>query len=92
MPTIESKNLVTIMIVGYSGLFASFGLSSLTVGSPPMSAFAVDPVFSTPPSPLRENDSRFSPTSDGVFEPTEPVDMVVRVLVVLPLEYTKCTR
>ena len=57
-----------------------------------MSAFAVDPVFSTPPSPLRENDSRFSPTSDGVFEPTEPVDMVVRVLVVLPLEYTKCTR
>ena len=40
-----------------------------------MSAFTVAPpaAFSTPPdSPLSENDSRFSPTSDGVFDPTEP--------------------
>ena len=54
-----------------------------------MSAFTVAPpaAFSTPPdSPLSENDSRFSPTSDGVFDPTEPVDMVVLVLVVLPLK------
>ena len=66
-----------------------------------MSAFTVAPpaAFSTPPdSPLSENDSRFSPTSDGVFDPTEPVDMVVLVLVVLPLDekvffrYSVCDR
>ena len=52
-----------------------------------MRALAVEPpVFSGPPSPLSEKDSRFSPTSDGVFDPTEPVDMVVLVLVVLPLD------
>ena len=55
-----------------------------------MRALAVEPpVFSGPPSPLSEKDSRFSPTSDGVLEPTEPVDMVVRVLVVLPLSRAK---
>ena len=38
--------------------------------------------LATPPSP-RQKLSRFSPTREGVLEPTDPVDMVVRVLVVL---------